>query len=110
VSARRYIAVVQAPGGYPGPDDPLEAAPPEGPAPPMLHTVVMEAEYEAIEKDRDRLRALIVAACESAELVMVTGGCNVPGYVPSVHVKFTGDAWSELGRESARLRGTGPQS
>lgn len=36
MSARRYIAVVQAAEGYPPPGAPLEKAPPEGPAPPEI--------------------------------------------------------------------------
>lgn len=61
-AARRYLAVVQAAEGYPGPDDPREAAPPDGPAPPVLHTVVLEADYEALEAENAELRVRLSQA------------------------------------------------
>lgn len=56
MSARRYLAVVQDPRGYPAPGEPLEAAPPGGPAQPVIHTVVRADDYEALEAENARLR------------------------------------------------------
>lgn len=57
--ARRYLAVIQDPKGYPPRGALLEPAPPEGPAPPVIHEVVLATDYE-------RLRAaleIIVGEC-----------------------------------------------
>jgi hypothetical protein len=58
-STRRYVAVVQAAEGYPAPGAPLESAPPDGPAPPVLHSVVLADEYEALAAEAERLRAAL---------------------------------------------------
>lgn len=57
--ARRYLAIVQDARGYPAPGDPLEPAPPDGPAQPVIHTVVLADEYERIEREAERLRAIV---------------------------------------------------
>lgn len=46
---RRYLAIVQDPRGYPPRDAELDPAPPEGPAPPVIHSVVLEVDYDAME-------------------------------------------------------------
>lgn len=55
-TARRYLAVVQAAEGYPAPGEPLEAAPPDGPAPPILHSVVLADDYEELQRTAKGLR------------------------------------------------------
>ena len=57
--ARRYLVIVQAAQGYPERGEPLEAAPPDGPAQPVVHTAVLEADYEAAIADAT-LRAALV--------------------------------------------------
>ncbi len=57
--ARRYLAIVQAPEGYPAAGSPLEAEPPNGPAPPIVHEVVLSRDYEAIRAEADALRAAL---------------------------------------------------
>jgi hypothetical protein len=64
MSVRRYLAVIQAPEGYPGPNDPLDAAP--GPALPVLHTVVREEAFEALEAQVARLRPVVEQIAELA--------------------------------------------
>jgi hypothetical protein len=61
--ARRYLVVIQAPGGYPARGADLDDDPPtDGPPQPELHTAVLEADYVALEAEverlTDRLRAL----------------------------------------------------
>lgn len=53
MSVRRYLTIVQAPEGYPAPKAPLEDAPsvPQ----PMLHSVVLADDYEALEARVDAL-------------------------------------------------------
>ena len=53
--ARRYLALVQDPRGYPAPGGPLPPKPPEGPEQPMLFHVVKAEAY-------DELRELLVEA------------------------------------------------
>lgn len=54
MTARRYIAVVQAPEGYPAPNAPLEDAP--SVPTPILHSVVHADDYEALHAENVRLR------------------------------------------------------
>jgi hypothetical protein len=65
--ARRYIAVIQAPEGYPLPGTASEDAPsvPE----PVIHQVVLATVYEAMEAERDEWRrkyerAIAVLDCD----------------------------------------------
>jgi HAMP domain-containing protein len=54
--ARRYVVVIQAPGGYAGRSDPPDEHPPdEGPPQVMLHTAVLEPDYEAAIAEVERL-------------------------------------------------------
>lgn len=53
--ARRYLTVIQAAQGYPPPRTPLEPAPPDGPAQPVIHTVVLADDYEELERHVKRL-------------------------------------------------------
>lgn len=56
MSARRYLALIQASGGYPAPGAPLEPA--EAiPAPVLLHVVRAE-DYERLEAERDEAHAV----------------------------------------------------
>jgi hypothetical protein len=57
--ARRYLTIIQAAEGYPPPGAPREAAPPDGPAEPVVHTVVMADAYEALEAENARLRPIV---------------------------------------------------
>lgn len=70
--ARRYIAVIQDPRGYPPPGADLEPAPPEGPSQPVLHSVVAADEYERVQAERDRLAE---ALREIADRPGPYGGC-----------------------------------
>jgi hypothetical protein len=63
-TARRYITLIQAEGGYPPPGEP-PPAPPEGPIPPTLHTVVLASDYEDLLAERDALVAAIGAHRDS---------------------------------------------
>lgn len=58
VSVRRYLAVIQDPRGY---ADELEPAPPEGPIPVVVHTVVLLDDYKQVKAERDRLQATLDA-------------------------------------------------
>ncbi len=53
---RRYLTIIQDPAGYPAPGEPLEPAPPDGPAPPVMHSVVLADDYEALLAALERLR------------------------------------------------------
>lgn len=53
-TARRYIVVVQAPGGYPAPNTPLEEAP--TPREPTIHSAVLADDYECLEVEVKQLR------------------------------------------------------
>jgi hypothetical protein len=77
MSVRRYLAVIQAPEGYPGPNDPLEPAPPDGPALPVLHTVVREEAFETLEAEVARLRP-VVAQIASLAVQNGYGYARVP--------------------------------
>jgi hypothetical protein len=66
---RRYIVVIQAPGGYPARDAPLDDAPPaDGPAQAQIHTAVLEVDYEAevkrLEGEIAHLRLRLRAALD----------------------------------------------
>jgi hypothetical protein len=50
MSVRRYITVVQDPRGYPSNTADLDPAPPEGPEPPMVYSVVKADDFERLEK------------------------------------------------------------
>jgi hypothetical protein len=52
VSARRYLVIVQAERGYAAAGE-LEPAPPNGPGQPMIHTAVLEVDYQDLEAERD---------------------------------------------------------
>jgi len=47
--ARRYIVLIQAPGGYPAPTEPRGPAP--EPPHPTLHTGVLATDYESLEAE-----------------------------------------------------------
>jgi hypothetical protein len=60
--ARRYIVVIQAPSGYAGRGDPPDERPPEdGPPQPVLHTAVLESDYEAAVAEVERLEGELAA-------------------------------------------------
>lgn len=83
MSARRYMVIVQDERGYPGAGE-LSPAPPEGPKPPMLLAAVLEADFEHVEDERDRLKAMLgkvpqellarIMAAVEAERVADEGG------------------------------------
>lgn len=52
MSARRYLAVVQDPRGYPSPRESVTAE--DAPPLPVLHEVVKVDEYERVVAERDR--------------------------------------------------------
>ncbi len=58
MTARRYLTIVQDARGYPAPGEPPSEGPPNGPAPPVLHAVVLADDYEALEAENARLRAI----------------------------------------------------
>lgn len=62
--ARRYIVLLQAPGGYPPRDAPPEPAP--DPPHAQLHTAVLEPAYQELEAEVERLEAEVARL--SAEL------------------------------------------
>lgn len=75
MSARRYLAVIQAAEGYPAPGEPLEAAPPDGPAQPIIHQVVLADEYERhvghlLEHIHGNEHAGEAAGCEKCAALM----------------------------------------
>jgi hypothetical protein len=78
VSARRYIAVVQAAEGYPARGAALEQAPPDGPAPPVIHSVVLEDDFAALESQVD---GLVEALREVGNAYGCYAGCTgaLPG-------------------------------
>lgn len=55
---RRYVVLIQDDRGYP-PAGELEAAPPEGPTPPVLHEAVLADDFERVEAERDQLRGTL---------------------------------------------------
>lgn len=54
MSARRYITIIQDEHGYP-PLGELDPAPPDGPKPPVVHTVVLADEYDRLSEVSDAL-------------------------------------------------------
>lgn len=93
MTARRYLAVVQAPEGYPASGDRLEAGPSEGPAPPTVHTVVLADDYEALEAEVGRLRPVVE---HIAGLVVQ----DAEGY-SKVHLKVIATARAALAGDAA---------
>jgi hypothetical protein len=69
MSARRYIAVVQDPRGYPPPGE-LDPAPPEGPDQPVIHSVVLAEEYDRLREVTDEMveRAVAEYNCRPVRL------------------------------------------
>lgn len=55
--ARRYLVVVQAPGGYPAVGEPLEAAP--EPPQPVIYTAVLASDHEQLEAEVAALEARV---------------------------------------------------
>lgn len=55
--ARRYVVVIQAPGGYPARGEPMEAAP--SAPPPAMHSAVLEADHEQLEAEAAALEAKV---------------------------------------------------
>lgn len=45
---RRYLTIVQDARGYPGPNTRRDLAPPDGPAEPVVHTVVLADDFEGL--------------------------------------------------------------
>ena len=64
-SPRRYLTIIQDERGYPGPDAPLDKAPPDGPKPPEVVQVVLAADYE-----REQQRAFYRGWTEAMKLVV----------------------------------------
>lgn len=58
MSARRYVVVVQAEQGYPA-TWPSDETPIPSPSQPVLYTAVLLTDYEAVEAEVERLRALL---------------------------------------------------
>jgi len=56
MSARRFLAVIQDERGYPATGMDLDPAPPDGPKPPMVLSVVKADDYEALESENRWLR------------------------------------------------------
>lgn len=79
MAARRYLAVVQDPRGYPAPGEPLEAAPPEGPAQPVIHTVVLADEYDDLAAKVARLQVELDEAEERYDELLSRCGGTMPG-------------------------------
>ncbi len=46
---REYIIVIQDPRGYPGSRGQLDPAPPDGPEPAMLRSVVLVDDYDCLK-------------------------------------------------------------
>lgn len=75
---RRYIAVIQDERGYPGPGAHLDPAPPDGPKPPQVVTVVKADDYV-------RLREAVATA-----LTSLSSGPLKDGYAYAVLEKAMG--------------------
>jgi hypothetical protein len=56
-AVRRYLVVIQDERGYPPPGE-QDEAPPDGPAPPMMHTAVLAADYDALHAALEAERGL----------------------------------------------------
>lgn len=48
-NVRRYLTIVQDARGYPGPNARRDLAPPDGPAEPVVHSVVLGDDFEDLE-------------------------------------------------------------
>ncbi len=56
---REYIIVIQDSRGYPGNRGQLDPAPPDGPEPAMLRSVVLVDDYDHLKERYENLRRLI---------------------------------------------------
>jgi hypothetical protein len=68
-AVRRYLVVIQDERGYPPPGE-QDEAPPDGPAPPMMHTAVLATDYDALHAALEAERGLREKA--EGELRVVT--------------------------------------
>lgn len=62
-NVRRYLTIVQDARGYPGPNARRDLAPPDGPAEPVIHRVVLADDFEDLVR---RFVAVVQALRQSA--------------------------------------------
>lgn len=104
MTARRYLAVVQDPRGYPAPGGELEPAPPEGPAPPVMHSVVLADDFERVERERDEGLLLVQ---DLREACWDAGSPTVP--TPVTEALQALRAWQEASTSRPADPSTGEQ-